>query len=348
MPWTAGVYRKGNYSTNGWTGDAANSIGIEAGRHDTQDDDFANGINNCLAKDGTNQMTADLNFGGSAKPINVAAGTAAAPAYCAGGDVDTGIFSPAANQLAISTGGVERVRFDSNGRLGIGTTTPSEPLDVNGNQRFSASGTSTVHAFVSSGTNVTLNLVAGASTFGSNGAGISIKSTGASDDGEILFNTNQGGVGSNTRLKIDNAGAKWFSNGYHYYEASGITSGAGTNALKYHTSTGLVTWDASSQLVKQNIVNCPHGLAAVMQLKPRKYYRTDDQSDEIGFVADELIQVLPEMVSLAPKSRFTKNELDTEMVPSSVAYEKLTAILCKAIQELSAKVEALEATTSVA
>lgn len=75
MGWSGGQYKKGNYASNGWTGDASLGIGIEAGRHDTQDDDFANGINNCVAKDGTNVMTGSLNLGNN-KATNMLAGTA--------------------------------------------------------------------------------------------------------------------------------------------------------------------------------------------------------------------------------------------------------------------------------
>jgi microcystin-dependent protein len=64
MPWSGGIYRKANYATNGWTGDASNNIGIEAGRHDNQDDDFMTGINNCLNKAGQNTPTANLPMGG--------------------------------------------------------------------------------------------------------------------------------------------------------------------------------------------------------------------------------------------------------------------------------------------
>ena len=60
MPWSGGNYKKANFGSNGWTGDASLGIGIEAGRHDTQDDDFESGINNCIAKDGTNVPTANL------------------------------------------------------------------------------------------------------------------------------------------------------------------------------------------------------------------------------------------------------------------------------------------------
>jgi hypothetical protein len=64
MPWAAGSYTKGNDGTGGWTGDAGNGIGIEAGRHDTQDNDFTTGINSTLTKDGSNVPSANLPMGG--------------------------------------------------------------------------------------------------------------------------------------------------------------------------------------------------------------------------------------------------------------------------------------------
>jgi len=75
MTWSGGTYKKGNFSTNGWTGDASLGIGIEAGRHDTQDDDFATGINQCLNKDGSNAATGNLNAG-AFRVTNIGAGTA--------------------------------------------------------------------------------------------------------------------------------------------------------------------------------------------------------------------------------------------------------------------------------
>ena len=64
MPWAAGSYTKGNDGTGGWTGDAGNGIGMEAGRHDTQDNDFTTGINSTLTKDGSNVPSANLPMGG--------------------------------------------------------------------------------------------------------------------------------------------------------------------------------------------------------------------------------------------------------------------------------------------
>ena len=50
------------------------------------------------------------------------AGAAALPSIAAKGDLDTGMWFPAANTIAASTGGSERMRIDSSGNLLVGTT----------------------------------------------------------------------------------------------------------------------------------------------------------------------------------------------------------------------------------
>lgn len=56
-------------------------------------------------------------------------GTAALPVHSFFGDPNTGVFSPAADNWAVTTNGTERFRIDSAGKVGIGGT-PSFPLDV--------------------------------------------------------------------------------------------------------------------------------------------------------------------------------------------------------------------------
>lgn len=56
-------------------------------------------------------------------------GTPSAPGVAFASDPNTGLFRPDIDTLAVSTGGVERARFDSSGRMGIGRS-PSYKFDV--------------------------------------------------------------------------------------------------------------------------------------------------------------------------------------------------------------------------
>ena len=111
----------------------------------------------------------------------------------------------------------------------------------------------------------------------------------------------------------------------------GLSTGAGNSDLRYNSSTGQVTYDTSTILVKENIQEVPYGLDIVNQLQPKIYERTDDNNKiELGFIAEEMQKLIPEIV---PKIKG---------LPVNVDYRKICVVLTKAIQELSAKVAALE------
>jgi hypothetical protein len=73
-----------------------------------------------------------LGVGGSASFTSVAFadGTAAAPSITNTGDTNTGIFFPAADTIAFTEGGVESMRIDSDGNVGIGTDSPLQKLQI--------------------------------------------------------------------------------------------------------------------------------------------------------------------------------------------------------------------------
>lgn len=62
-------------------------------------------------------------------------GSVGAPSHTFRGDLDTGLWESAANNMNFSTGGSERMRIDSAGNVGIGTTGPTQTFEVNGTMR---------------------------------------------------------------------------------------------------------------------------------------------------------------------------------------------------------------------
>ena len=87
----------------------------------------------------------DFNAGGAGPKIQQTGGNAALPSYAFNSDADTGMFNPnssgGSNELGFSTAGVERIRIDPTGLVGVGTTTPKSKLDVNGAIRVGVDAT---------------------------------------------------------------------------------------------------------------------------------------------------------------------------------------------------------------
>jgi hypothetical protein len=257
-------------------------------------------------------------------------GSAATPAL-QGSDTNTGI-SFGTDEVNINTGGTTRATFSSNGNVGIGTTTTNWDL-LDGLIVQPSAGLAGINiASSSSADNAYLAF----------GYGTAHADQFSAYVGRVGDDTLALGTANTERIKISANGNILFQpdgNGITIYSFS---TGAGTSTVKYNYNTGALTYDASNRYVKDNIVDCPYGIAEIKQLQPRKYFRIDDQINEIGFIADEVSEVMPEFVSMGVKSIATKNPEDTEIVPLAVNYEKMTAVLTKALKEAITKIEALE------
>ena len=92
---------------------------------------------------------------------------------------------------------------------------------------------------------------------------------------------------------------------------------------------------ASSDIsLKKDITNLNYGINEVLKLNPVSFYWIDNDygtTREIGFVAQEIEEVVPEVV--------TENNL-TKL--KAVNYGKITSLLTKAIQEQQTIIEDLK------
>ena len=92
--------------------------------------------------------------------------------------------------------------------------------------------------------------------------------------------------------------------------------------------------ERSQSTGRLNIEDIDYGLETINTLKPRKFKHKANDVEDIGFIAQEVEKVVPEIVpSVGPD----------ESAGKGLAYGRLTSILTKAVQELSAKNDALEA-----
>jgi hypothetical protein len=103
----------------------------------------------------------------------------------------------------------------------------------------------------------------------------------------------------------------------------------GTN--EGYLSTAGAWVDASDVRLKENIVPIKHGLDSVMKSQPRSYKMKDGNAEYVGFIAQEMLDVIPECVSGKPEKQL------------GISYGSLVAVAFKAIQEQQAMIMALKA-----
>jgi hypothetical protein len=127
------------------------------------------------------------------------AGTVSAPSITTSGDTNTGIYFPAADTIAFTEGGVEAMRIDSSGNVGIGTSSPSSKLVVktgtNQNLHFRAGGDVGGTGIALDALNDAVNGVVDLTLRGTN---LLLISHGATP---MAFNTN-----GSERMRIDSSG----------------------------------------------------------------------------------------------------------------------------------------------
>jgi hypothetical protein len=114
----------------------------------------------------------------------------------------------------------------------------------------------------------------------------------------------------------------------------GTTSPAATLDVAAGGTTLADAWTTrSSRQLKTNIQPLEGVLEKVVQLQGVSYERKTDGKHEIGVVAEDVAQVVPEVVS---------RDLNTHE-PLGVDYSRLTALLIEAVKSQQAEIQKLEA-----
>jgi hypothetical protein len=226
----------------------------------------------------------------------------------------------------------EHMRISSTGLVGIGTDDPNEFLHIEGAAPAIALGNT------SGTTDWRMQNVDNSVRWVSNprAGGAAAERMRIDASGNLLVGR------TSTSAAATDYGTQLYSTGviYQYSVVTGASdihrwyNGAGTKIAYLQGDGDLIitgTYSPSDERLKENIVDAPAG--NLDDLRVRSYdWKADGSSVTHGFIAQELEVVAPYAVN--------KGETEDDMM--AVDYSKLVPMLVKEIQDLKAKVEALE------
>ena len=262
-----------------------------------------------------------------------------------------GLFLPTTNALGFATNSTERLRLDASGNLMLGSTTASGALYIqsstNPSFRMGYGGAYALNELTWDSGDFVIsadrsNAVASNLIFRNDG----IERARIDSSGNLLVGTtntdpagnNVTGVairsgttcsiqnGSSTALTLGSSANTTYLQGFRNAgNLAGYISVPTANTTTYNS--------VSDQRLKENIVDAPSALPSINAIKVRSFdWKSDGLHVDYGWIAQELLEVAPEAVSAS----------DNPEDMMGVDFGRLTPRLVKAIQELTARLEALE------
>ena len=253
-----------------------------------------------------------------------------------------------------------QMTLDTSGNLGIGTSTPAlqsggTGLHINATtsselkftNNTTGSGAADGTALVSNANDFNINnRESGNITFGtSNSEKMRLTSAGYLGLGTSSPTSPSGAAGpildlsgSNPEIAFhdtsgtaNNMSMYYINNTLVWHSGSGSTGSKMTLASQNGNLLIAGTLTENSDIsLKENIKPLKSKLEIISKLNPVSYNKIGQKEKELGFIAQEVEELIPELV------------FESKEGVKSLAYARMTAVLVKSIQELSAKLEALE------
>jgi hypothetical protein len=282
--------------------------------------------------------------------ISPALGTAALPSVAFTGNLNTGIFSPGADQVAISTGGTARILVDSAGTVEFGSA----------GLKFTAN---VIHKTVNTGA---LTLFGGTS---GDGANIELYGSTSGSANHVVIDANvhlfRSQAGSE-RMRSDSSGNLLIrrtantDNAALCVDADAASGGVAISTIttlttqRFHqlfrngngqvggisTTGSATTYSTSSDYrLKENIAPLDGAIDRLNQFSVHRFnFIANPDTVVDGFIAHEAAAVVPECVT------GVKDEEDENGDPiyQGIDQSKIVPLLTAALQEAIAKIEVLE------
>lgn len=294
-------------------------------------------------------------------------GSAATPAI-RGTDANTGIFFPAADTIAFSEGGVEAMRIDSAGNVGIGTASPNASADLTVKQGSSSYQLQLEQSNVTDGYGLRCDAGNGDLTFSRYASGAYGERMRIATDGNVILNltsvTNTNGYGglnlyapSNAQFQIYmlkqaqiecHIGFKSGSDNNFYVGTGGGGNGVGTYGLYQQNLTN--SWSAVSDLrfktELEPITNALEKVSNVRTVTGRFIHDEENGATRrLPFlIAQDFVDALPEAVDQKDPDKLGLSYSDTVVLAFAAIKElkALTDTQAATIEALTARIEALE------
>lgn len=297
--------------------------------------------------------------------VGATMGGASAPVYSFSSDPNTGLFWPGADIIGFSTAGLERMRIDSNGNIGIGTSSLGGKLEVIQNATPTNVIFGTYSATAVNAPNLTFLRGRGASTGPSNvlsGDLIGVISaapflSGANPSAQITFTltdpapasnsmgttmgfhtTAQAGSAPAQRMVITDGGNVGIGTNVPIYKLDVYGDINAFNCIRASGSVASGTCSSDEKL-KTDIHDFDLGLEALAGIQPHlfKYNGLGDvpasKKFELGVIAQEVEQTAPELIVKKLVKLHPEDQEETEI--KQVNYSALTYVLINAVKELN-------------